>query len=182
MYANFSIIFGRVTPYVNGGTAMMLFIKDKQGVYSPATTQVIIKAGRSLTRAALRKGTDFISSPKVAKEAIASLLANNQREIFGCLFLDNKNRILKWKELFYGTINTITVYHREIVKEALRLNAAGVILAHNHPSGNCEPSQKDIELTIQLTEILMVVEVKVLDHIVVGEDIVSFHDRGLCIK
>lgn len=161
---------------------MMLFVKDEQGIYIPANTQTIIKEGRSLTRTALKRGTDFISSPRVAKEAIASLLANNQREIFGCLFLDNKNRILKWKEMFYGTINSITVYHREIVKEALRLNAAGVILAHNHPSGNCEPSPQDIELTNKLTEILMVVEVKVLDHIVVGEDIASFHDKGLCMK
>ena len=81
--------------------------------------------------------------------------------------------------MFQGTIDSTTVYPREVVKEALRLNAAKVILAHNHPSGNTDPSPQDIELTKKLKEILKIIDVKVLDHIVVGDDVTSFTDNGI---
>ena len=81
--------------------------------------------------------------------------------------------------MFQGTIDSTTVYPREVVKETLRLNATKVILAHNHPSGNTDPSQQDIELTKKLKEILQIIDVKVLDHIIVGDDITSFADMGI---
>jgi len=81
--------------------------------------------------------------------------------------------------MFQGTIDSTTVYPREVVKETLRLNATKVILAHNHPSGNSDPSQQDIELTKKLKEILQIIGVKVLDHIIVGDEITSFADLGI---
>jgi DNA repair protein RadC len=81
--------------------------------------------------------------------------------------------------MFQGTIDSTTVYPREVVKETLRLNATKVILAHNHPSGNSDPSQQDIGLTKKLKEILQIIDVKVLDHIIVGDDITSFTDMGI---
>ncbi|MDD3816074.1 MAG: DNA repair protein RadC [Desulfocapsaceae bacterium] len=158
---------------------MQLFIKDEQGQYITATTPEIIKEGRSRTRSTLKRGSGFIGSSQAAKEAIGSKIFSYQHEVFGCLFLDTKNCILEWKEMFRGTIDSTTVYPREVVKEALRLNAAKVILAHNHPSGNTDPSPQDIELTKKLKEILKIIDVKVLDHIVVGDDLTSFTDMGI---
>ncbi|MBA3007734.1 MAG: DNA repair protein, partial [Proteobacteria bacterium] len=155
---------------------MQLFIKDEQGKYITATTPEIIKEGRSRTRSTLKKGSEFIGGSQAAKEAIASKISSYQHEVFGCLFLDTKNCILEWKEMFRGTIDSTTVYPREVVKEALQLNAAKVILAHNHPSGNTDPSPQDIELTKKLKEILKIIDVKILDHIIVGDNLTSFMD------
>ena len=158
---------------------MQLFIKDEQGQYITATTPEIIKEGRSRTRSTLKRGSEFIGGSQEAKEAIASKISSYQHEVFGCLFLDTKNCILEWKEMFQGTIDSTTVYPREVVKESLRLNAAKVILAHNHPSGNTDPSPQDIELTKKLKEILKIIDVKILDHIIVGDNLTSFADSGI---
>lgn len=100
--------------------------------------------------------------------------------MFCCLFLDNQNRILAFEKLFFGTINGTAVYPREVLKRALHNSAAGVIFAHNHPSGLATPSVADEVLTTRLKEALAVVDIRVLDHIVVaGTDTVSFAERGL---
>ena len=138
---------------------MILFVQNEQGQYTPATSKIIIKEGLSHTRAALKKGTDYIGSTEDAKEAISTLLIKKQREVFGCLFLDCNHRIIKWTEMFFGTIDSTVVHPREVVKEALRLNAASVILAHNHPSGSSNPTQQDIEITRMLKKILLVIDV-----------------------
>ena len=160
---------------------MELFTKDEQGQYTTATTPVIIREGRTRTLSALKKGVDIIGNSQAAKEAIASKIFQYQHEVFGCLFLDTKNCILAWKEMFRGTIDHNSVHPREVVREALRLNASKVIIAHNHPSGNTDPSLQDIELTCKLKEILKVIDVTVLDHIVVGDEILSFTEKGLCV-
>ena len=158
---------------------MKLYIRDEQGGYYPTTTKDIIKEGRNCASAQLRRGKEIVSSSTEAKEAIASKFQSQEREIFGCLFLDSRNRVLSWIELFLGTINSAQIYPREVVKEALRLNAASVIFAHNHSEGSSEISPQDIDLTNKLQEILKVVDVRVLDHIVVGDTTVSFSDMGL---
>jgi DNA repair protein RadC len=159
---------------------MILFVQNEQGQYTPATSKIIIKEGLSHTRAALKKGTDCIESTEDAKEAISTLLIKKQREVFGCLFLDCNHRIIKWTEMFFGTIDSTVVHPREVVKEALRLNAASVILAHNHPSGSSNPTRQDIEITRILKNILLVIDVLVLDHIIVGDDVTSLSDKGQC--
>ena len=95
------------------------------------------------------------------------------------LFLDSQNRILEFKELFRGTINAASVYPREVVKEVLELNAASVILAHNHPSGVTTPSQADKLITTKLQQALNLIDVSVLDHIIIGENTYSFAEHGL---
>lgn len=107
-------------------------------------------------------------------------LAPLEHEVFGCLLLDNQQRILTYQELFRGTINGVNVYPREVVKLSLQYNAAALILVHNHPSGEPEPSQADLAITKRLVSALELVDVRVLDHfIVAGTQTVSMMERGL---
>ena len=107
-------------------------------------------------------------------------LGGHLREIFGCLFLDARHRFIRFEVLFLGTLDRASVHPREILRRSLELNAAALILAHNHPSGIAEPSASDIALTRDVTELLAKVDVRVLDHLVVGDvSEVSFAERGL---
>lgn len=155
----------------------MLYIQDQGGRYLPAPKETILSEARRLGSNQLRRGA-VIDSPEKAKEAIGQKLFSHPHEMFACLFLDATHRVLAFAEMFRGSINCATVYPREVVKEALRLNAAAVIFAHNHPSGDSKPSSQDIELTRKLSDILKVVDVRVLDHLVVGEIVVSMADAG----
>ena len=101
-------------------------------------------------------------------------------ELFCCLFLDNRHRVLSFNELFRGTIDGTSVYPREVVKEALAVNAAAVILAHNHPSGVAEPSQADERITRRLKSALELVDIRLLDHLIIGDGrTTSLASRGL---
>lgn len=104
----------------------------------------------------------------VTKEYLYSKLHDYEHEIFACLFLDNRHQLIKFSELFQGTVNQTAVYIREVVKQCLHYNAVSVIIAHNHPSGDPTPSTADLHLTQQLKEALLLVEIKLLDHIIVG--------------
>jgi len=156
----------------------MLYIQDHHGVYLPAPKETVLSEAKRLSSYQLRRGA-FISTSAVARDAVRHRLAGHECEVFACLFLDSQHRILAWLEMFRGTINSATVHPREVVKEALQLNAAAVILVHNHPSGYPQPSDKDVELTIKLKSILQVIDVHVLDHLVVGDEVISFADLGL---
>lgn len=156
----------------------MLYIQDQYGAYLPAPKEAVLSEARRLSGYQLRRGVS-IKSSAVAKTAIQHRLADNECDMFACLFLDSGHRVLAWVEMFRGSVNCATVHPREVVKEALRLNAAAVTLAHNHPSGDSEPSNQDIELTHKLKDILQVIDVRVLDHLVVGEEVTAFSDSGL---
>ncbi|GHZ26329.1 DNA repair protein [Vibrio cholerae] len=121
---------------------------------------------------------DALTNPDATKEYIRCKLGAYEREVFALLLLDNQNRLIEFKELFHGTIDAASVYPREVVKVVLEVNAATVILAHNHPSGDVTPSQADRRITERLKDALALVDVRVLDHIVVGKDSVSFAERG----
>ncbi len=155
----------------------MLFIKDQSGAYQPAPNDTVLTEARRVRSYQLRRGVPITSSD-TAKAAIQDKLNDHQCEVFACLFLDSKHRVLAWVEMFRGSINSATVHPREVVKEALRLNAAAIILAHNHPSGDSTPSREDISLTNKLQEILKVVDVKVLDHLIVGDEVNALSDSG----
>ena len=159
----------------------MLFVKDQDGSYRPAPKKLVLTEANRLIGYRLRKGT-HISSSEDAKSAMGYRLRDKQCEVFACLFLDSGHRVLAFREMFRGSINRATVHPREVVKEALQLNAAAVIFAHNHPSGESRPSRQDIELTHTLRDILQVIDVRVLDHLVIGEEITSFTDLGLLQK
>ncbi|MBJ6940828.1 RadC family protein [Vibrio cholerae] len=126
----------------------------------------------------LKRG-DALTSPQQTKLYLSSVLRDRQREAFYILFLDNQHRVIRDEILFEGTIDAASVYPREVVKRALHHNAAAVILAHNHPSGVAEPSQADRRITDRLRDALGLVEIRVLDHFVVGDgEVVSFAERG----
>ncbi|MFK0573625.1 RadC family protein [Endozoicomonas sp.] len=124
--------------------------------------------------------SDIITSPKSTREYLQLHFQGLQREEFACLFLDTRHRIIALETLFQGTLNAATVHPREVVKQALLLNAASLILCHNHPSGDPEPSQADIRITQTLKEALQLVDIQVLDHMIVGQgEILSMAEHGL---
>lgn len=123
---------------------------------------------------------DVLRNPDDSQRYLRLKLADLKHEVFACLFLDSRHRVIAYEELFRGTLDGASVYPREVVKAALAHNAAGVIFAHNHPSGGAEPSQADLNLTRRLREALGLVDIRVLDHVVIGAtDIVSMAQRGL---
>jgi DNA repair protein RadC len=121
-----------------------------------------------------------LESPAMVRQYLASRLRHEPREVFACLLLDNRHRVIRYEALFYGTIDAASVHPREVVKLALAHNAAAVILAHNHPSGVAEPSKADRQITDRLVQSLGLVDIRVLDHMVIGDgETVSFAERGL---
>ncbi len=123
-------------------------------------------------------GQDAYTAPDITMKVLSCKLAKQEREIFAVMFLDNQNRLIEYQQLFYGTVNAASVYPREVVKAALALNAAAIIIAHNHPSGDAEPSSADITITNRIKEACDLVDVRLLDHIVVGSTSVSLAQRG----
>ena len=121
----------------------------------------------------------FLESPDAVKSLVALQMRDLEHEVFACLFLDNRHRLISYEPLFRGTIDSASVYPREVVKAALSCNAAAVVLAHNHPSGVAEPSRADIDITARLKKALNLIDVRVLDHIIVGDSYqVSLAERG----
>jgi DNA repair protein RadC len=141
-----------------------------------------LQAALELTRRYFRTNLDrrpAISGPDGAKDFLVAQFKSLRREVFACLFLDTRHQLIAFEVLFFGTLDATTVHPREVVKRVLELNAAAVILAHNHPSGVAEPSAADQALTRRLREALALVDVRVLDHIVAADGCaVSFADRG----
>lgn len=143
------------------------------------TDQQTIRTAMTLLECQLREpGAAFTSSSSV-RDWLRLQLATLDREAFTVLWLDNQHRLIDHDTLFLGTINSITVHPREVVKSGLKNNAAAAVLAHNHPSGEAEPSQADRLMTERLKQALDLVDIRLLDHLVVGGmDIVSFAERG----
>lgn len=121
---------------------------------------------------------DVVRDPDAARRYLVSRLRDREQEVFAALFLDSQHRVIACEELATGTLDGAAVYPREVVKRALALSAAAVIFAHNHPSGVAEPSAADRTLTDKLKSALALVEIRVLDHLVIGEKIVAFSERG----
>lgn len=142
------------------------------------TEEDILTMAKQLSRKRLSKGRS-LTSPHVVKDHVRELMHDYQHEVFAVLLLDSRFRIIGFHELFRGTISTASVYPREVVKLALQHNAAALIMAHNHPSGDPTPSIADVDLTKTLRDALALVDVKVLDHIVVAtEGCVSLAEQG----
>ena len=140
-----------------------------------------LQAAVELTRRAVAEQfhREALCSPQAVRQYLRSQFALQTHESFVVLFLDVKNRLINCEEMFKGTLTHTSVYPREVVKAALRRNAAAVILAHNHPSGVAEPSEADLRLTAALVQALALVDVRVLDHFVVaGEQVHSFAESG----
>ena len=145
----------------------------------PASLRIVKLALRLLDRHLRTPGQSLTSSHAV-RDMLRLQMAGLEREVFMVLYLDNQHRLLESETVFFGTINQTEVHAREIVKGALRHNAAAVILAHNHPSGCTDPSHADRTITQRLIQALGLVDVRVLDHLIAGRgDILSFAEQGL---
>lgn len=141
--------------------------------------EVLIEAFRIMKKRVGEARTVF-ATPDAVKNYLSLLLQGKDHEVFVVMFLDSQNRLIHTEEMFRGTLTQTSVYRREVVKQALALNAASVVLSHNHPSGVCEPSRADEALTQTLKSALALVDVRVLDHIIVsGPSALSLAERGL---
>ncbi|NYT46906.1 MAG: DNA repair protein RadC [Candidatus Methanofishera endochildressiae] len=144
-----------------------------------AQLQAVLEMARRHTFEELDRG-DVLTSPEATRAYLSNQLRHYPHEVFACLFLDNQHHILKYEELFTGTIDGASVYPREVVKKALQHNAAAVIFAHNHPSGISEPSQADKLITDKLKQALNLMDIRVLDHFIIGDgQPYSFAEHGL---
>lgn len=140
--------------------------------------QAVLELTQRYLAETLQRG-DALTSPEQTKLYLSGILRDKPREEFFVLYLDNQHRVIQGESLFQGTIDAASVYPREVVKRSLEHNAAALILAHNHPSGIAEPSQSDRRITRRISDALALVDIRVLDHFVVGDgEIVSFAERG----
>jgi DNA repair protein RadC len=143
-----------------------------------AQLQAALELGRRHLGEIMERG-ESINDPSDTKSYLNSRLRDYAHEVFACLFLDTRHRLISYEELFRGTIDGASVYPREVVRRALEHNAAAVVFAHNHPSGIAEPSDADRRITRRLQDALGLVDIRVLDHLVVGDrTTVSFAERG----
>lgn len=149
------------------------------GAAKYAQLKAVVEMARRHLEEGLRRG-DVLTSPQVTRQYLICRLRDYGHEVFGCLFLDNQHRVLVFEELFSGTIDGASVYPREVVKRALAVNCAAVIFAHNHPSGVAEPSDADRHITQRLKQALGLIDVRVLDHFIIGDgQAYSFAENGL---
>ena len=141
--------------------------------------QAAVEIARRQLSETLRTGPS-LASPRATRDFLSSQLRDLEHEVFCCLYLDKRHRLIQYQELFRGTIDGASVHPREIVKLALQRNAAAVIIAHNHPSGVAEPSQADELITLRVKDALGLVDIRLLDHIIIGDGAsVSLAERGL---
>jgi DNA repair protein RadC len=155
---------------------------DKPGHYilvRPASVEEIVLMATKLMNRRCARGRQ-LSKPQDTQDFLMLKLSHLEHEVFSAIFLDNRHRILAYEEMFRGTIDGASVHPREVVKRAIQLNAAAVIFAHNHPSGIAEPSRADEAITKRLADALKLIDIRVLDHMIVGGcEVVSFAERGL---
>ena len=158
------------------------FVKNEQGLYH---VQGCVKPEEIVSTAATilldeLTGRDTLTAPTDVAQFLQMALAQEKNEVFAAIFLNNKHQVLSFQPLFNGTIDGAAVYPRVVVQQALACNAAAVIFAHNHPSGCCEPSRADQQITKRLSDALALIDVRVLDHFVVSRsEWVSLAERGM---
>ena len=145
---------------------------------APVTEHQILEKAVEILESRLVSG-DAFTRPNDTKAFLRCKLGEYEREVFGVMLLNNQHQLIEFNELFFGTIDSASVYPREVVKLVLERNASAVIFAHNHPSGDSNPSQADRRITSRLSDALALIDIRVLDHFVIGETPVSFAERGL---
>ena len=151
---------------------------DTNGQYHTITYSTLIEAAQRCIREGFSAG-QALSSPQAAASQSQILLAAKEQEVFYAIWLNSQHQVIHHGELSRGTIDSVSIYPREVVKTALACNAAAVIFAHNHPSGHAEHSQADFQNTKRLKEALSLIDVRVLDHMIVAENVISMTERGL---
>lgn len=155
-----------------------LYVRDQSGFREAHATDVFDRAHALLSQR-YRTGSPVLASPALTQEFLRIHLGACEHEVFGVLHLDTRHRLIVVENLFRGTLSSSSVHPREVVKAALNHNAAALVLYHNHPSGISEPSAADELITRRLRQALALIDVRVLDHLIVGESIYSFAEHGL---
>lgn len=152
----------------------------KEGLGTAKYTQLkaVVELSHRYLKVKMTK-ENYLTSPTLTQHYLANRLMDKDREIFMVIFLDNQNHVINCEEMFVGTYNSVEVHPREVARKALQYNAAALILAHNHPSGLAEPSQADRALTKKIEQVCELIDVRVIDHLVIGKgEYVSFAERG----
>jgi DNA repair protein RadC len=139
--------------------------------------KAVVEMSRRYLEEDIKRG-DALTDVTSVRQYLQHRLRSYPYEVFACLFLDNKHRVIEYEELFRGTIDSASVHPREVIRRTIHHNAAAVIFAHNHPSGVAEPSQADHRITDKLKDALSMLDVRVLDHFIIGDEVVSFAERG----
>lgn len=155
-----------------------LLVREADGLYRPATPKEIVASASRAVGKLFGRGS-ALQSPEDSAQFLTLKLAPKEHEVFCVLFLDTKHRVIAFEELSRGTIDQASVHPREVVKAVLEHNAAAVILAHNHPGGDTTPSHADKKITARLKDALALVDVRILDHIIIGDGFFSFGQHGL---
>ena len=169
----------------NGGLTPLLSANEEQFCQSKGLGQAkyvqmkaVVEMSRRYLEEKIHRG-DAMNNVADVKNYLKSRLQSYPFEVFACLFLDNKHKVICYEELFRGTVDGASVHPREVVRRALHHNAAALVFAHNHPSGSSEPSSSDRQITQKLTQALALIDVRVLDHFIIGDDVISFAESGL---
>ncbi len=169
--------FGSLRAVLNADRVQLCQLSG-MGTARYALLQAILEIGRRQLGESLDRG-DCLTRPAQTRNYLRARMRDFDYEVFACLMLDNRNRVIAFRELFRGTIDGASVYPREVVRQALADNAAAVIVAHNHPSGVAEPSQADIRITATLKQALALVDIRLLDHVIVGDGVICLSEQGL---
>jgi DNA repair protein RadC len=169
---------GRIARTTRDAHLNTLYVRESSAYFALTDAQVMDYA-RKLVGRGLRPGAKVLDQPTVVRDFLRLQLSRLDYEVFGCLYLDRRNRLVEMEEIFRGTIDQAAVYPREILKAALRHAACAVLAYHNHPSGVSEPSPADETITRRLREALSLIDVTLLDHLIVGESVFSFSEHGL---
>ena len=155
-----------------------LYVNDS-GDFREACDQEIIRCAQGVLGKRFRAGSPVLTSPERTQEFLRIRLATLDYEVFGCLYVDKRHRLIKAEDLFRGTIDGAIVHPRELIRAVILNGAAAVVLYHNHPSGQATPSQADELITTRLRDALALIDVRLLDHIIVGDSAYSFAEHGL---
>jgi DNA repair protein RadC len=157
----------------------VLLVRDVAGDYRQIGADQVLQAAQQVLLERVR-GSDVLSSPQVVRDYLRMRLSGLEHEIFAVVHLDSQNRVIDYVEMFRGSVSQTSVYPREVVRECILRNSAGLLLVHNHPSGSAQPSRADEVLTQTLKAALSLIDVRVLDHLIVaGSDTLSMAERGL---
>lgn len=159
-----------------------LYVKARDGSYEDAPEDVVMWHARTAVLTHFRVGAPVLLSPKRIKEFVTFEIARRDHEVFALILLNCRGRLIDYVELFHGTTETATVYTHQILECVVEHRASKVIFVHNHPTGSSEPSEADLAMTARCRKALAFLDVMLIDHLIVGEDVYSFRDHGQLLR
>lgn len=174
------LAFDAPLSFDNFDAGSVLYVREASGSYRVALNSEVVAAARSAVDAMIPADLELMNHPQLVRDFLSAKLGGVGHEVFSVMYLNSQHHLISYIEMFRGTLNQTSVYPREIVKTALRLNAASILLCHCHPSGNPTPSAADMAVTRQIRSALELVDIRLLDHIIVGGNAtLSMAEKGL---